>query len=193
MRDLEGLPADRHATFLHDLQERALHLGRGAVDLVREQQVREDRPERRPELAGLLVVDPGPDQVGRHEIGGELDALELTTDRLGECLDGHRLGQARHAFDEDVAAREEGHDQTFQEVVLADDHFLDLVEQSLHRGGAVLDGWLFHSRLPSVRRQAGGAAGDIDGDGQADADEDILLGRIDERGDDADDVTLTIK
>ena len=39
----------------------------------------------------------------------------------------------------------------------------------------------------SVRGQAGGAAGDVDGHGQADADEHVLLGRVDERGHDADD------
>src|SRR4249919_951307 len=41
--------------------------------------------------------------------------------------------------------------------------------------------------LGSVRGQAGGAAGDVDGHGQADADEHVLLGGIDQRGHDADD------
>ena len=62
------LVADRDLALLHHLEERALDLGRRAVDLVGEQQVREDRPERGRELAGLLVVDPRPDEVGRHEV-----------------------------------------------------------------------------------------------------------------------------
>ena len=65
---LEGLAADRHLALLHHLEQGALDLGRRAVDLVGEQQVREDRAERGAELAGLLVVDPRPDEVGRDEV-----------------------------------------------------------------------------------------------------------------------------
>ena len=178
-RDLEGLAPDRHLPLLHDLEQRALDLGGRAVDLVGEEEVGEDRAERRPELARLLVVDPRADQVGRDEVGRELDALELAADRLGQRLDRHRLGKARDALDEDVAAGEQRDDQPLQQVVLADDDLLDLVEQALHRGGAVLAGWLIHWHVRSVRRQAGGAAGNVDRHGEADADEDVVLGRID--------------
>ena len=91
-------------------------------------------PERGVELAGLLVVDPGPDEVGGHQVGRELDPLEVAADRVGERLDRHRLGQARDALDEEVAAGEQGHDHPLEQVVLADDDLLDLVEQALHRG-----------------------------------------------------------
>ena len=129
----ERLVADRDLALLHDLEQRALDLRRCAVDLVGQQQVREDRPERGVELAGLLVVDAGADEVGGDEVRCELDALELAADRLGERFDGHRLGKARHAFHEDVAPRQQGDDQPLQEVILADDHLLDLVEHALHR------------------------------------------------------------
>src|SRR4026209_1630284 len=46
-------------------------VGRGG-----EEGVREDRAERGRELARLLVVDAGADEVGRHEVGRELDAPE---------------------------------------------------------------------------------------------------------------------
>jgi len=39
-----GLVADRHLPLLHRLEEGALHLGGGAVDLVGEDDLREDRP-----------------------------------------------------------------------------------------------------------------------------------------------------
>ena len=42
---------------LHRLQEGALHLRRGAVDLVGQEQVRENRAFMRPELVGPLVED----------------------------------------------------------------------------------------------------------------------------------------
>ena len=52
---------------------------------------------------------------------------------VGERLDGHRLGQAGHALDEEMAPGEERDDHPLEQVVLADDDLLDLVEQALHR------------------------------------------------------------
>ena len=48
------------------------------------------------------------------------------------------LARPGHALDEDVAAGEERDDQPLQQVVLADDDLLDLVQQALHRGRSVL-------------------------------------------------------
>ncbi len=53
-----GLAADGDLALLHGLEQRALDLGRGTVDLVGQDQVGEDRTERHLELAELLVVDP---------------------------------------------------------------------------------------------------------------------------------------
>ena len=49
-----GLPADGDLVLLHGLQQRGLGLGRGAVDLVGQHDVGEDRPLHEPErpLAG---------------------------------------------------------------------------------------------------------------------------------------------
>ena len=80
-RHAVGLPADRDLLLLHHLQQRALHLRRRPVDLVGQQQVGEHRPERDLELAAALVVDAGADDVGRHQVRGELDAVELPADR----------------------------------------------------------------------------------------------------------------
>jgi hypothetical protein len=66
---------------LHHLEQGALHLGGSTVDLVGQQQVREDWAALGLELAGVLVVDPRPGQVGGHQVGGELNALELPADR----------------------------------------------------------------------------------------------------------------
>ena len=129
-----GLAADRDLALLHGLEQRALHLGRRPVDLVGQHQVGEDRPERDLELAELLVVDPGADDVGRHQVGGELDALEVDADRVGHGLDGQRLGQTGDALDEEVAAGEQGDDHALEQHVLADDDPLDLVEHLLERG-----------------------------------------------------------
>ncbi len=129
----EGLAADGHLALLHHFQQGALHLGRGAVDLIGQQQVGEDRAERGVELAGFLVVDPRAHQVGGHQVGGELDALELAADGLGQGFDRHGFGQAGHAFDQDMAARQQGDDQALQQVILPDDDLLHFIEDPFHR------------------------------------------------------------
>ena len=130
---LVGLAGDRHLALLHHLEQRALHLGRRAIDLVGEQQVGEDRAERGRELAGARIVDARADQVGRHQVGRELDPLEGAAQRLRQRLDGQRLGQPRHAFDQQVALRQHRDHDALEEVVLADDDALDLVEHALHQ------------------------------------------------------------
>ena len=74
LRHREGGAADGHLLLGHQLEHRGLDLGRRAVDLVGEHEVDEDRAELDVEalLAGL--VDPGADDVGRHQVGGELEA-----------------------------------------------------------------------------------------------------------------------
>ena len=100
-----GLASDGDLPLLHYFKESALNLSRGAVYLIRQQQVGEDGPQGRVELTGLLIVDSGTHQVGGHQIGSKLDALKLTADGLRERLDRHRLCQPGHAFDEDVTSR----------------------------------------------------------------------------------------
>ena len=71
---------DGDLPLLHRLEQRALRLGRGAVDLVGQQDVGEDRSLLGAELAGLRVVDARADDVGRQQVGRELDAMELGRD-----------------------------------------------------------------------------------------------------------------
>ena len=47
------------------------------------------------------------EDVGRHQVGRELDAVELEVDRLGQLLDEQRLRQPGHAAQQAVAAGEE--------------------------------------------------------------------------------------
>ena len=185
------LAADRDLALLHRLEQRALHLRRRAVDLVGEDEVREDGPERDLELAELLVEDPRPDDVGRDEVGRELDALELAADRLGERLHRHRLREPGHALDEKMAAREQGDDHPLEQRVLADDDALDLVEHLLER--RVECGLSIHGSLVSFRWGVGGTAGGADRDREADADEVAVARRVRERGDDADHLAAAIE
>ena len=66
---------------LHRLEQRGLRLRRRAVDLVGEQDVREDRALAELELAGARVVDERPGDVAGHQVGRELDALRVEAER----------------------------------------------------------------------------------------------------------------
>ena len=97
----------RDAVLLHRLEQRALRLGRRAVDLVGEDDVGEDGPlaELEDLAAALRVVDDRrAEDVGRHEVGRELDARERERQRLGERPHEHRLAEPGHALEQRVAA-----------------------------------------------------------------------------------------
>ncbi len=67
-------PVDGDLPLGHRLEERGLGLLRGAVDLVDEDDVREDRSRPELEVALLLIEDRRAGHVGRLEIGRALDA-----------------------------------------------------------------------------------------------------------------------
>ena len=121
-----GLPGKGDRTLLHRFEQRGLGLGRGAVDLVGQQHLRENRPLLEAEHAlargRVFLEDFGADDIGRHQVGRELDAAELHVGGLRQRLDQQRLAQARHALDQCMAASEQADDERFDHIVLADDH-----------------------------------------------------------------------
>ena len=120
---------------LHRLKEGGLGLGRGAVDFVREQHVREDGAldEAEGALSGRLVLveDVGARDVGGHEIGRELDALEREVEDAADGADEQGLGEARHADEKGVTTAEDGHEDFLDHVRLADDHLGQLLLHAL--------------------------------------------------------------
>ena len=121
------LVTDRDLMLLHRLEERALHLRGGTVDLVGEDDLCEDRPLAGGEATVAGAVDHRADQVGGQEVGRELDAPEVRRDGLRQRLHGERLGEARHPLEEDVASGQETDQQAVDQVALADDHRADLL------------------------------------------------------------------
>ena len=74
------LPCDRHLFFLHGLQQRRLRPRAGAVDLIRHQKLAKDRPldkAKRPRTILGRLQHLRPQNIGRHQIGRELDAVAL--------------------------------------------------------------------------------------------------------------------
>src|SRR5207249_1859852 len=133
-RQGESLLADRHLPFLHCLQQRGLHLRRRTVDLVGQDEIREDGAELGIKGAGVLVVDAGADQVRGDQVGRELDSLELTVDDPGGGFNRQRLGQSGYPLDQHMAACQERDQNPLQHQVLTDDDLLDLDQNLAHCG-----------------------------------------------------------
>ncbi len=130
-------PLDRHAVFLHDFQEGGVRLGRRAVDLVGQQQLRENGAGDEAELLRLHVEDRGPGNVRRHQVGRELDAAEAAPQHAAQRPHEERLAQPGHAFDQHVAVGEQRHQRAQHEFRLADEDLVDFGGDALEE----IAGW----------------------------------------------------
>ena len=139
LRQLVGGVADGHLALLHGFEQRALHLGRGAVDFVGQHEVGEDGALLDHELLGLLAVDERAQQVGRQEVGGELNAREVGVHNLGQSIDGQCFGQTRHAFEQNVAVRQQADEQTLDKMLLAHYHFVHFERNEVYKRTLLLD------------------------------------------------------
>ena len=107
----------------HRLQQRRLGARRGAVDLVGQEDVGEDRPLVEAEALGAGVVDRHTDDVRRQQIGRELHALEGGADRAGERLGQRGLAGAGVVLEQHVtAAGECGQQPADRQLLAAHDH-----------------------------------------------------------------------
>ena len=128
--------------FLHRLQQGGLRFWRRAVDFVGQKQVREDRPVDKAEfpMARLPVIvnDFRPGDVGRHQVGCELNAAEFERQALGQRLHQQGLRQARNALEDAVPAGKNAGHEFVDHVVLADDDRMDLLADagSARRGAS---------------------------------------------------------
>ncbi len=113
----------------------------GAVDFVRHQQLGEDWALDEAELFFAVVAflqHFGAENIGGHEVGGELDAAVIEPQNLAEGGDQARLGDAGHPDEQDVAAGEHGGEALADDVILAEDRFLQLGFGIVHFGAGLL-------------------------------------------------------
>ena len=131
-----GLAINGHSALAHGLQQGRLRLGRGAVDFIRQQYLRENRPLGQSKGIGLKIEQIGSQHVARHHVRRELDAPELQIQPGGKGLDKKGLAGARHAFQQDVSAAQQAGQQQFNGLFLADDDLADFgsdgVNESVH-------------------------------------------------------------
>ena len=148
-RQAEGRPPDGHAAFLHRFQQGRLHLGRGAVDFVGQQDVGEDRAAVHVERGRGLVEDLRAEDVGRQEVDRELHAAELQVDGPGHGADQQRLGQSGHALQEQVSAGEQRDQHALDHLFLTDDDLAGEAANVVHQRMA---GFGLRCRLATNRR-----------------------------------------
>ena len=115
---------------LHGLEQRGLDLGRRAIDLIGEQDVGEDRPLTERKRARGQVVHRGAQDVGRHEVRGELDTAVLQRQRPRDGLREQRLASSRHALEQHVALGDQRDRAQADRIVLADDRLGELLSKT---------------------------------------------------------------
>nr|GEX69762.1 hypothetical protein [Tanacetum cinerariifolium] len=120
-RQVVSAAPDADLALGHGFQQRRLHLGRRAIDLVRQHQVMEDGALLEHEAAGFGAVDFGAGDVGGQQVGGELDAVELGFDAFGQLFDRLGLGQTGCAFDQHVAVGQQRDQQALNQFLLPED------------------------------------------------------------------------
>ena len=103
----------------HRFEQGALHLGGCPVDLIGKQQVVKQRTGLEDEAAILGAIDVGPRQVGRKQIGSELDAVKPPLDAVGQHLDGAGLGQTGWSFHQNMAIGEQCRHQAIDQLGLS--------------------------------------------------------------------------
>ncbi len=118
---------DRHLVFLHRLEQRRLRLRWRAVDFIRQQDVAENRSGQKFEGLRVGLENVRADQVGRHQVGRELDAPETHVQGRRQRAREERLGQARHALQDHVTAGQQRDERFLDQRFLADDDLADFL------------------------------------------------------------------
>ena len=124
-----GDAVHRDLALLHRFQQRRLGARRGAVDLVGQHHLAHQRARPELEVLRLLVEPVDAGDIRRQQIGRELDAPEGAAQRDGQGACQRRLADAGHVFHQDVALAQHGRQRQVDDVVLADDDFLDVGAQ----------------------------------------------------------------
>ena len=102
-----ALPRYGDITFLHRLQQGRLRPRAGAVDFIRHQQLREHRTPNESEGAAAafaLLQHFRANDIGRHKIRGELDALPVHAEHNAKRFDEAGFRKARYANQQSVSA-----------------------------------------------------------------------------------------
>ena len=116
---------DGDVALLHRFEQRGLRAARGAVQLVRQKEIAQDRAGLVDHLPGRFVVEREPDDVAREHIGRELHAVILQSERFRERKRHGGFADAGNVLQQDMPAREDRQQRHDQHVVLADNRLFE--------------------------------------------------------------------
>ena len=120
-----SLTADRDLVLLHRFEQRRLGLRRSPIDFVGQNHVGKDRAFEKAKLsraACLVLLDHfRSGDVRRHQVGRELNSVEIQRKRFGQRANHQCLGQPRHANQQRMAAGEQGDHELLNHLLLTDD------------------------------------------------------------------------
>src|SRR5215212_8692244 len=127
-RQWTGGAFERDLALLHRLKKGSLGARRGAVQLVYEDNVGEDRPGLEHEPALALIENRHTGHVAREQVRRALETAERAANRPRERPGQGRLTDARHVFDEQVSAGQDGYQCLLDRFRLSDDDIGDASE-----------------------------------------------------------------
>ena len=105
---------------LHALKQGALDLGGCPVNFIGKHEVMEYGAALEFELPCFRAVNLTASDVGRQQVRGKLDSVEITVQVVGKGFDGGGFGQTRCAFDQQVAVGKQRDQQTIHQFFLSD-------------------------------------------------------------------------
>ena len=111
----------------------------GPVDLIRQHNVREERPPPELEFGGLGIENRSAGNVVWQQIRRALDSLERAADTLRDRPRQHCLGHSRNVLQQQMSFGEKRNQRQHDFLPLADHHLLDVIKDlARHRGDAGL-------------------------------------------------------
>ncbi len=160
-RQLPGDAFRRHLVFFHCFQQRTLRLGRGAIDLVGKDQLGKDRAGVKLEAGAVAIIDGYAQNIRGQQVAGELDALEMQPQCLGQHMRQGGFPHAGQIFDQQMAASQQAGEREANLYVLAEydlgcliDYMLDeFLRHLFFRGEGCLR--LFCNRIIVTRCHCG--------------------------------------
>ncbi len=112
--------------FGHRFEQGALRFGWRAIDFVGQDELGKDRAghelQMSPARGGVFLNEFRAENVRGHEVGRELNAFERQAHRSRQGAHEQRLGQPRHAHQQHVSLAQQGEQERFNSLLLADDH-----------------------------------------------------------------------
>jgi hypothetical protein len=135
-----GHAVHAHLPLFHGLEQRRLGLGRGPVQLVGQQDVREDRTGVEDRRHALAVEDHGPDQIRGQEVGGELHPAAVQPEGLGQRLGQGGLAHPGQVLNQEVAPGGQAGERQAHHVAFAVEHRADVGRHVFELSGQLLGG-----------------------------------------------------